>query len=131
MRRDRPRDNQEGQAYVVSYRVSKNLLTNFHFRIAYIEFANRESALKAKHLNESLFKGRQLTVMPKRKNKPGMSTGRGGFNMRGGSPMAMMMMLSRFMQGRGMRGSVRGTRGGFRGGRGRGGDPSVAGQEQK
>jgi polyadenylate-binding protein 2 len=39
---------------------------------AYIEFANKESALKAKHLNESLFRGRQLTVEPKRKNKPGM-----------------------------------------------------------
>jgi len=26
--------------------------------MAYIEFANKESSIKAKHLNESLFKGR-------------------------------------------------------------------------
>ena len=68
--------------------------------------------------------------MPKRKNKPGMGTGRGGFNARGGNPMALMMALMRNFGGRGMRGGPRG-RGGFRGGRGRGGDPSGAGQEQK
>jgi hypothetical protein len=99
------------------------------FRIAYIEFASRESALKAKHLNESLFKGRQLTVMPKRKNKPGMGSARGGFNTRGANPMALMMAIMRNMN-RGMRGGIRG-RGGFRGGRGRGGDPTGAGPEQK
>lgn len=54
-----------------------------NFRIAYIEFADKESAIKAKHLNESLFKGKQLTVLPKRKNKPGMSRGGMGFGGRG------------------------------------------------
>ena len=44
-------------------------------RQAYIEFASKESSMKAKHLNESLFKGRQLTVEPKRKNIRGMSRG--------------------------------------------------------
>ena len=66
--------------------------------------------MKAKLLNETLFKGRQLTVVPKRKNIRGM--GRGGM-MGGGrgvnNPMAMMMTLMRGM-----------TRGAFRGGRGRG-----------
>ena len=42
--------------------------------------------------------------------------------------MALMLALMRNMQGRGMRGGIRG-RGGFRG-RGRGGDAG-AGQEQK
>ena len=36
----------------------------------YIEFEDKESSVKAKHLNKSLFKGRQITVMPKPKNKP-------------------------------------------------------------
>ena len=38
----------------------------------YIEFANKEAAIKARVLDESLFRGRQITVEPKRKNKPGM-----------------------------------------------------------
>lgn len=87
------------------------------FRIAYIEFASKESAVKAKNWNDSLFKGRQLTVMPKRKNKPGM--GRGGMGAFGGrgsnNPLAMMMTLMR-----GMTRGMAGPRGGFRGGRGRG-----------
>jgi polyadenylate-binding protein 2 len=62
-------------------------------RIAYIEFADKESAIKAKLLNESLFKGRQLSVESKRKNIRGMSRGGIGFGGRGGAgnPMAMMM----------------------------------------
>ena len=36
----------------------------------YIEFATKESAIRSKILNESLFKGRQITVQPKRKNLP-------------------------------------------------------------
>jgi len=59
--------------------------------IAYIEFANKESSIKAKHLNETLFRGRQLTVLAKRKNRPGMGRGGGGFNARGQNPMAMML----------------------------------------
>lgn len=69
-----------------------------HFRIAYIEFVDKESAIKAKHLNESLFKGKQLTVLPKRKNKPGLGRGGMGFGGRGSQhPMAMMMSLMRGM----------------------------------
>ena len=76
--------------------------------------------MKAKHLNESLFKGRQLTVEPKRKNIRGMSRGgtyRGG---RGGRALFSQIM-SLFGRGMGFRG-FRG-RGGYRGGRGRGGPP--------
>lgn len=89
------------------------------FSYAYIEFANIESAMRAKHLNESLFKGRQLTVANKRKNIAGRGRGMGFGGMRGANnPMAMMMMLMKGMYG-GM-GRGRGGRGGFRG-RGRGG----------
>ena len=76
--------------------------------------------MKAKHLNESLFKGRQLTVEPKRKNIRGMSRGgtyRGG---RGGRALFSQIM-SLFGRGMGFRG-FRG-RGGYRGGRGRGSGP--------
>ena len=68
-------------------------------------------------------------MLPKRKNRPGLAN-RGGFNQRGANPMAMMMAFMRGMGGRGMRGAYRGGRGrGY--GRGRGGDPSAAGQESK
>ncbi len=65
--------------------------------------------MKAKRLSDSLFKGRQITVIPKRKNVPGR--GRGGG--RGGkNPMLQLVgMLQMAM-----------TRGG-RGGRGRGFKP--------
>ena len=51
---------------------------------------NKEGAIKAKHLNESLFKGRQLTVMAKRKNVPGRGHRSQGGG-RGQNPMMMMM----------------------------------------
>ena len=41
---------------------------------AYIEFADKDSVETAKALDESLFRGRQIKVMPKRTNKPGMSS---------------------------------------------------------
>jgi polyadenylate-binding protein 2 len=102
------------------------------FRIAYIEFADKESSLKAKHLNESLFKGRQLTVEPKRKNVPGRGRGNGmmGFNGRGANnPINMLFgMMQRFQRGFGRGRGGRGMPGGMRGApRGRGG-PSAAEQ---
>uniref|UniRef100_F1L899 Polyadenylate-binding protein 2 n=1 Tax=Ascaris suum TaxID=6253 RepID=F1L899_ASCSU len=53
---------------------------------AYIEFADKESVQTAMALDESLFRGRQIKVCPKRTNRPGVSTtnrpprarGRGG-----------------------------------------------------
>lgn len=55
---------------------------------AYIEFGDRDSVQTAMAMDDSLFRGRQIKVMPKRTNRPGMSMtnrpprGRGGF--RGG-----------------------------------------------
>merc|ERR1712228_814642 len=56
---------------------------------AYVEFADKDSVDTAMALDDSLFRGRQIKVMPKRTNKPGISTtnrpprGRGGFRARG------------------------------------------------
>jgi len=101
-------------------------------RQAYIEFGSKESSLKAKHLNESLFRGRQLTVEPKRKNIRGMSRGGGSFGRGGrGNPRALFsQFMNIFGRGMGFRGGFRG-RGGPRGGgrgRGRGGDGGDGGQ---
>jgi len=64
---------------------------------AYVEFTDKDSVQTAMALDDSLFRGRQIKVMPKRTNKPGISTthraprGRGmrarggrGFRGRGG-----------------------------------------------
>ncbi|KAH8902654.1 RNA-binding domain-containing protein [Coniochaeta sp. PMI_546] len=81
---------------------------------AYVEFTEPSLVAQALVLNESVFKGRNIKVVPKRTNLPGMSRGRGRGGPRGG--------------GRGFYGGGRGggfpPRGGFRGGyrgRGRGG----------
>ncbi len=103
--------------------------------MAYIEFANKESAIKAKRLDESLFKGRQLTVMPKRKNKPGFSRGGMGYGSRGANnPMAFMLQLMRGMTRgmvRGGRGGRGGPPGGFRGRGGRGGASGPSGSSEQ
>jgi len=41
------------------------------FSFAYIEFETIEGFMRSKLLNETLFHGRQITVIPKRKNLPG------------------------------------------------------------
>ncbi|XP_023220718.1 polyadenylate-binding protein 2 isoform X2 [Centruroides vittatus] len=41
---------------------------------AYVEFADKDSIQTAMALDESLFRGRQIKVMPKRTNRPGIST---------------------------------------------------------
>merc|ERR1719232_2251410 len=61
---------------------------------AYVEFADKDSVDTAMALDDSLFRGRQIKVLPKRTNKPGLSTtnrpprGRGfrarGYRGRGG-----------------------------------------------
>jgi polyadenylate-binding protein 2 len=77
--------------------------------------------MKAKHLNESLFHGRQLTVEPKRKNIRGMGRG-GGFSRGRGNPRALFsQFMSLFGRGMGFRGGFRGRGGGGFRGRGRGG----------
>ncbi|KAG9250192.1 uncharacterized protein F5Z01DRAFT_416976 [Emericellopsis atlantica] len=81
---------------------------------AYVEFSEPSLVAQALVLNESVLKGRNIKVTPKRTNVPGMSRGRG--RGRGG--------FGRGGFGRGG-GSFRGGggRGGYRGGRGRGYTP--------
>ncbi|KAI6248285.1 Polyadenylate-binding protein 2 [Erysiphe necator] len=80
---------------------------------AYVEFSEPSFVAQALVLNESVFKGRNLKVVPKRTNVPGMTRGRGRGGFRG-----------RGYSGRGgyiPRGG--GYRGGYRGVRGRGFNP--------
>ena len=63
--------------------------------------------MKARRLTDSLFKGRQITVIPKRKNIPGR--GRGAA-IRGKNPLMQLAGALQMMMGRGMRGG-RGGRG--------------------
>ncbi|NP_001082057.1 polyadenylate-binding protein 2-A [Xenopus laevis] len=46
---------------------------------AYIEFCDKESVRTSLALDESLFRGRQIKVVPKRTNRPGISTTDRGF----------------------------------------------------
>lgn len=46
---------------------------------AYVEFADKESVHNSTVLSDSLFKGRQIKVMAKRTNQPGVSTTDRGF----------------------------------------------------
>ncbi|KAK0708380.1 hypothetical protein B0H67DRAFT_494447, partial [Lasiosphaeris hirsuta] len=83
---------------------------------AYVEFTEPSLVAQALVLNESVFKGRNIKVVPKRTNVPGMSRGgrgRGGA-FRGGS--------GRGFGGRGGFPPRGGYRGGYRG-RGRGFTP--------
>ncbi len=53
--------------------------------------------MKAKRLTDSLFKGRQITVIPKRKNVPGR-----GRAIRGGkNPMMQLVGMLQMVMGRG------------------------------
>ncbi|KAI0170872.1 hypothetical protein BJ166DRAFT_461371, partial [Pestalotiopsis sp. NC0098] len=81
---------------------------------AYVEFTEPSLVAQALVLNDSVLKGRNIKVTPKRTNIPGMSRGRGGRG-RGGFGRG-------FFGGRGGGGFQ--PRGGYRGGyrgRGRGG----------
>ncbi|KND88861.1 Polyadenylate-binding protein 2 [Tolypocladium ophioglossoides CBS 100239] len=51
---------------------------------AYVEFTEPSLVAQALVLNESVFKGRNIKVTPKRTNIPGMSRGRGRGAFRGG-----------------------------------------------
>ncbi|XP_062033534.1 embryonic polyadenylate-binding protein 2 [Lepus europaeus] len=56
---------------------------------AYIEFATKSSAQAAVELDESIFRGRVIKVLPKRTNFPGISsTDRGGLRLHPGSRAA-------------------------------------------
>ncbi|XP_030826193.1 polyadenylate-binding protein 2 [Camarhynchus parvulus] len=84
---------------------------------AYIEFSDKESVRTSMALDESLFRGRQIKVIPKRTNRPGISSTdrgfpRGRFRGRGGGYGSAR---SRFYSGyarpraRGYRGRSRAT----------------------
>ncbi|KFZ61676.1 Polyadenylate-binding protein 2, partial [Antrostomus carolinensis] len=65
------------------------LLTLSPCRYAYIEFEEKSSVKAAVELDESVFRGRVIKVLPKRTNMPGISTTdrggyRGRFQARGG-----------------------------------------------
>ncbi|KAJ4302564.1 hypothetical protein N0V88_002714 [Collariella sp. IMI 366227] len=85
---------------------------------AYVEFSEPSCVGPALILNDSVFKGRNLKVDPKRTNIPGMARGRGRGGFRGGG------RGGGFYGGRGGGGYMRGGgyRGGYRG-RGRGFSP--------
>jgi len=76
---------------------------------AYIEFLEKDSVESALLLNESLFKGRQLKVTPKRVNIPGVTLRGGRGRGRRGAPPPF------FRPPGGRRGFGRGYRGGYRG----------------
>ncbi|KAK4042619.1 Polyadenylate-binding protein 2 [Parachaetomium inaequale] len=78
---------------------------------AYVEFSEPNLVAQALVLNDSVFKGRNIKVEPKRTNIPGMTRGRGRGGFRGGGRGGFM----------GGRGGGFGRGGGYRGGyRGRG-----------
>jgi len=83
---------------------------------AYVEFTEPSLVANALVLNESVFRDRNLKVVPKRTNVPGMN--RGGYRGRGN-------LRGRGAYPNGGRGgmSPRGYRGGYRGNRGRGFTP--------
>merc|ERR1719454_1029456 len=74
---------------------------------AYVEFTDKDSVSTAMALDDSLFRGRQIKVMPKRTNKPGISTTNRPPRGRGGRSRG---------RGRGFGGGyMRRPRGGYRG----------------
>lgn len=95
------------------------------YRLCYVEFESPNGAKNALEMQDSLFKGRQLTVQAKRINIPGRGRARPN------NPMAILMKAFGMRGGRGrggggfppfMRGGPRGGgRGGYRGRGERGG----------
>jgi len=85
---------------------------------AYVEFADPDSVNTAQALDDSLFKGRQIKVLPKRTNRPGVSSTnrpprgfRGRGRGRGGFAAATRGYIPR--GGRVFRGGYRGRRATF------------------
>ncbi|KAK2513454.1 hypothetical protein Q9966_016114 [Columba livia] len=84
-------------------------------RFAYIEFSDKESVRTSMALDESLFRGRQIKVIPKRTNRPGISSTdrgfpRGRFRGRGGAHGARSRFYAGYRpRGRGYRGRARAT----------------------
>ena len=86
---------------------------------AYVEFSDKTSVANAVLLNGSMMHNRDLRVVPKRTNVPGLARGRGGpprFGRGGSRGGSYGGYDSGYGQGYG---PMRRGRGGFRGGRGR------------
>jgi polyadenylate-binding protein 2 len=92
--------------------------TGYPKGFAYVEFADEAAVANAILLNDTMFRGRQIKVMAKRTNIPGLKRGRGRGRGRGMPMMPMMPMMPWGMMGGFMprgRGLMRGRgRGGFR-----------------
>merc|ERR1712127_875423 len=80
---------------------------------AYVEFGDKDSVQTAQALDDSLFKGRQIKVVAKRTNRPGISTtdrvprgrGRGGYGGgMGGAPGGGFSPYMRSARGRVVKG---------------------------
>ncbi|OAA53378.1 rnp domain containing protein [Niveomyces insectorum RCEF 264] len=80
---------------------------------AYVEFTEPSLVAQALVLNESVFKGRNIKVVPKRTNVPGMSRGRGRGFFRGGGGGRGLYGRGGFMPRGGYRGGYRGRGRGF------------------
>lgn len=86
---------------------------------AYVEFADKDAVHTAMALDDSLFKGRQIKVVNKRTNKPGITTTdrghrggiRGGVFRGRGAPGAFRGGYNPYMGGGGFRGRVARGRG--------------------
>ncbi|XP_071657508.1 polyadenylate-binding protein 2 isoform X2 [Patagioenas fasciata] len=94
---------------------SVNRVTILCDKFAYIEFSDKESVRTSMALDESLFRGRQIKVIPKRTNRPGISSTdrgfpRGRFRARGGAHGARSRFYAGYRpRGRGYRGRARAT----------------------
>ncbi len=82
-------------------------------RYAYVEFSEPNLVAQALVLNDSVFKGRNIKVEPKRTNIPGMTRGRGRGGFRGGGRGFAGGRGGGFGRGGGYRGGYRGRGRGF------------------
>ena len=94
--------------------------TGFPKGFAYVEFADEAAVGNAILLNDTMFRGRQIKVMAKRTNIPGLKRGRGRGRGRGGMGMMGMMPMMAPWGAMAMGGFMPRGRGLMRG-RGRGG----------
>ncbi|KRZ85145.1 Polyadenylate-binding protein 2 [Trichinella sp. T8] len=70
--------HQQHHHHLLPMKKLKRILVQFLLEIfAYIEFADKESARASLAMSDTLFRGRQIKVVEKRTNRPGM-----GFNRR-------------------------------------------------
>ena len=102
---------------VLKVTIRKDKMTNQPLGYVYVEFETVDGANNAIQMNDTLLRGRLVTVSPKRKNIPGRG------RQKPGNPMMRMMQTLMGQMSRGMRGGRGGgfrgrggPRGGFRGG---------------